>query len=69
LTKQGGDSMVGQQAGVTPEVQELADKFARYLWAWTDETELGEPDFDGIANATDLAAFLARLAFDFRVSR
>ena len=49
-----------RQAGaLSTEVQELADRFARYLWAWTDETSLGEPDFDNILNATELADFLA----------
>lgn len=61
---------MGRQAGtLTREVQQLADVFARYLWAWTNETDLGEPEFDGITNATDLAAFLARLASDLSVGR
>lgn len=57
-----------RQAGaLAPEVQKLVDCFARYLWAWTNETELQEPAFDRITNATDLAAFLALLAFNLPV--
>jgi hypothetical protein len=56
-------------SALTVEVQRLADKFARYLCAWTDETDLGEPDFDGITSVTELARFLARLALNSPVGR